>query len=87
MGALLFAIVVMAGLCLAYGVVRGIEWLIHRPLMADEPGWVIRGPIGDEDERLYWSNDDGWVDRASATIFPTNDLPLPQYARGWERDA
>jgi hypothetical protein len=28
----------------------------------------------DTGERLYWSNRDGWVDRASATRFPREHL-------------
>lgn len=35
--------------------------------------WVV---VNDDDENLYWSNEDGWGDLASATVF----------ARG-ERDA
>ena len=54
------------------------------------PGWgerrtpfVIAGQLGDEDERLYWSNTDGWVDRASATIFtdPNVSDPIDTTAR------
>lgn len=33
--------------------------------------FIIGGPI-DEGEQLYWSNTDGWVDKASATKF--NDI-------------
>ena len=42
--------------------------------------WVIKGYI-DNGEQLYWSNDDGWVDRALATTFSDSEryafrLPL-----------
>lgn len=39
------------------------------------------------DEALYWSNVDGWVDRASATVFTlkeTKHLDLPSGDCSWE---
>ena len=38
--------------------------------------------INEWDGELYWSNDDGWVDRESATVFSQNEkfvLNLPMY--------
>lgn len=35
-------------------------------------GLVIRS-VADGDEDLYWSNEDGWGDLASATVFTTNE--------------
>ncbi len=42
----------------------------------------------DEDGVLFWSNEDGWVDRASATVFTEavrDDALLPDGAAGWVR--
>ena len=42
--------------------------------------WIIRSLFEIDDETgapLFWSNDDGWVDRSSATAFsdPFGNLP------------
>lgn len=39
---------------------------------ASDRMFVIAGPL-DDDGRLYWSNADGWVDKASATRFTESD--------------
>lgn len=50
-------------------------------------GFVIAGPLDPfDDERLYWSNDDGWVDRTSATVFDDTDGNVPDEATGWEQE-
>ncbi len=37
--------------------------------------FVILGEIDPFDEvQLYWSNDDGWVDRSNATVFTADDI-------------
>lgn len=42
------------------------------------PKYVIAGPLDVLDnEQLYWSNEDGWVDRASATVFSEPEYNLP----------
>lgn len=33
----------------------------------------------DDDEPLYWSNDDGWVDLSSATVFTADEAEAPVY--------
>lgn len=52
--------------------------------------WIIRGPIIDG-QVLYWSNQDGWVNRSSATVFTQEErwalnIPfnLPLESIGWE---
>lgn len=46
--------------------------------------FIIAGPLDPLDgERLYWSNDDGWVDRLSATTFTDTVGYLPIEALGW----
>lgn len=35
--------------------------------------FIIFGP-DDSEEKLYWSNEDGWVDKESATIFNIQEL-------------
>ena len=40
--------------------------------------WVIAGPVDDQ-EKLYWSNDIGWVSLAIATVFPHTDFDLPTF--------
>jgi len=46
--------------------------------------WVIAGPTDPLDgERLYWSNEDGWVDRASASTYSAPSDILPDEAVGW----
>ena len=37
-----------------------------------------------EEETLYWSNDDGWVDRASATVFTDATVNDPEGTTGRE---
>jgi len=42
--------------------------------------WVIAGPFDLSSlERLYWSNDIGWVSLATATVFPHTDFNLPTF--------
>jgi len=38
-------------------------------------GWriVLKGEKGEDGETLYWSNDDGWVDKDSATLFDNDE--------------
>ena len=39
-----------------------------------------------DDEYLYWSNEEGWGSRETATIFTQEErdsLPLPLEAGGW----
>lgn len=53
-----------------------------------EAMFVVKGPV-DDGEQLYWSNEDGWVSRESATRFSQEeredfDAPLPEGAVGWE---
>lgn len=46
--------------------------------------WVV---VNEDDAYLYWSNEDGWGDRASATVFADGERPslsLPQ-GGAWER--
>jgi len=40
-----------------------------------DAGWriVLKGEKGAEGETLYWSNDDGWVDKDSATLFSNDE--------------
>jgi hypothetical protein len=46
--------------------------------------YVIAGPTDPlDDERLYWSNVDGWVDFDSATRFPDTVGTMPIEASGW----
>jgi len=46
--------------------------------------FIVAGPLDSlDDEVLYWSNDLGWVDRASATLFDSMDGGLPIDAEGW----
>lgn len=43
------------------------------------PKYVLAGPVDFmSGERLYWSNEDGWVSRESATVFtqPVESLPM-----------
>lgn len=46
--------------------------------------FLIVGPIDHDDLLTFWSNDLGWVDRDSATLFDARILatPLPIEARG-----
>jgi hypothetical protein len=45
--------------------------------------WVIAGPIDPDDGQHYWSNTDGWVDRANTTVFDDQEANLPDGGR-WE---
>lgn len=50
------------------------------------PQWRIRSVMDDEGEVYYWSNEDGWVDHDSATLFTDeekNTLRAPQGAAAW----
>lgn len=51
-------------------------------------GFIIRGREDREGETLYWSNEDGWVDRGSATVFTDAErqaFALPLEAHTWEQ--
>ena len=48
--------------------------------------YVIRADEKQDDEALYWSNSDGWVNLGSATIFTEEDsktLDLPADPCAW----
>lgn len=48
--------------------------------------WRIRSEMDDEGEVYYWSNDDGWVDYESATLFSDDEketLRPPIGAAAW----
>jgi len=52
-------------------------------------GWriVLKGEKGNDGETLYWSNDDGWVDKSSATLFDNAEREeYPHIPKGgqWE---
>lgn len=54
--------------------------------MADSP-FIITGPMdttGMGDGRLYWSNDDGWGYRSTATVFPPESVDRLPGATGRE---
>lgn len=54
--------------------------------MAQHAEWRLRTEMDDEGEILYWSNEDGWVDKDSATLFTDDErktLTLPQGAHAW----
>jgi hypothetical protein len=49
--------------------------------------WVIIGNPDDDTDWVFWSNEDGWVDKASATRFTLDErkafVLLPDGAYGW----
>lgn len=54
----------------------------------DDRDMLIFNQDSEDDEPLFWSNNDGWVDRASATIFTleemaTTTLPSPGSSPVW----
>lgn len=55
--------------------------------MSSNTKWLLVGDEVNEDGSwLYWSNEDGWVDRDSATIFTTEEMETfnePQGHFGW----
>jgi hypothetical protein len=56
------------------------------PQIPNPSGYIIVSDFEDpEDGVLYWSNQDGWVDRQSATVFPKKVGNLPGDAAGWVR--
>jgi hypothetical protein len=55
---------------------------------ASAKNWVIRAVSGVSGEKLWWSNEIGWVDKKSATRFTedqTKKLNLPM-GGAWERE-
>lgn len=63
---------------------QGVQSTVATHQVGDPDAWVIKGPR--DDEQLYWSNTDGWVDLHSATAFTakdTKELNLPLEAQGW----
>jgi hypothetical protein len=38
--------------------------------------WAIYGGRDDDGERLYWSNQDGWVDSSSADLFSVEEMEV-----------
>jgi len=51
-----------------------------------DTSWIIAGPLDPlDEERLYWSNEQGWVNRAEATPFDSREGNLPDEATGWEQ--
>lgn len=50
-----------------------------------ETEWRVAGPLDPLDgEQLYWSNEQGWVDKASADVWTSRDDNLPDEGR-WEQ--
>jgi DNA modification methylase len=49
-----------------------------------QDGFVISGPLDYEGERLFWSNDLGWVSRTLASVFYDEDIADPLEATGRE---
>jgi hypothetical protein len=49
-----------------------------------QDGFVVAGPVVDG-ERLYWSNEIGWVGRDGATLFYDENAPDPLEATGREQ--
>jgi hypothetical protein len=47
-------------------------------------GYIIVSDFeDDEDGVLYWSNEDGWGHRATATVFAETNWDLPMESLGW----
>lgn len=52
--------------------------------MKNQKKFIIKGEICPTDnEQLYWSNVDGWVDKASATIFNESERVTMSPPEGW----
>ncbi len=60
----------------------------HDRHRTDDPpaSFIIAGPMDAEDGRLYWSNEDGWGFRATATVFHAHERDHldPQGTTGYE---
>lgn len=59
-------------------------WTVQRRRLGKTLTWMVSGHI-DEGALMYWSNDQGWVDHASADRYDTNDGNLPDGGR-WVPD-
>lgn len=58
------------------------RWTVQRTRIGLPLTFVIQGPPDPLDySLLYWSNDQGWVDRASADRFPSMDRDVPDGGR------
>jgi hypothetical protein len=56
------------------------------PAVDPQGGYIIVSNFeDDEDGVLYWSNDDGWGHRSTATVFPDDrtSIGFPMEAAGW----
>lgn len=54
--------------------------------MTDIREWRIASEMNEDGDRLYWSNEDGWVDYESATLFTNMErqcLRAPEGAAYW----
>ena len=59
------------------------KWII-RSVGGYIAGISVQAEIDEEtQEPLYWSNDDGWVSRDTATQFDSNNYTLP-HGGAWE---
>jgi hypothetical protein len=71
------------------GVDAGSYYIDADVKRADEPRYVILSDFEDaEDGVLYWSNEDGWGSRSTATVFTEaerDDVRMPLEAAGWMR--
>ncbi|MGV0985068.1 MAG: hypothetical protein ACOYB2_10965 [Limnohabitans sp.] len=56
-----------------------LRWRVSRQRLIGNSTWMIASDTPDplDGDRLYWSNDQGWVDRASADRFVRTDRDLP----------
>lgn len=52
--------------------------------------WILLGnELDDNGDHLYWSNDEGWTQKKSATRFTMNECEAfnePQGSLGWMAD-
>lgn len=55
-------------------------------MVTDLREWRIASEMDDNGDRLYWNNEDGWVDYDSATLFTNMErqtLRAPEGAAYW----